>query len=521
MAYRCLKTLTVENKFIFCGGFYFKQFGMRHITTKYFKFFLLILLIAFPIFGNLDVLPIRVWDESRLSVNAYQMTQDNDWLVTHYWDGKPEMWNTKPPLLIWCQVLCMKLFGIGELAMRIPSALAALLTCITLLVLSVRYLKDFMFGFIAVMVLITTYGYINVHTARSGDYDSLLTFFTTISSISYFAYSENRNNKYLYFFFLCLAFGVLTKSVSALFFTPPIIIYTLYRKQFISLLKNKHTYFGVLIFLSIVLGYYLIREHYNPGYIDAVTENELGGRYLNTLVNGDASFWFYYTYMLDEHLTSWYLLVPCGLLVGIFSENKKIKNLTLFSTILILFFFVVISTAKTKLNWYDCPLFPFIAIIITVFIHYVFIYSKSLMFKNNEYPLKYNLVPYLFLFFILINPYQKIINKTYYNRENQCDEDLYQISYYIRSAIEQPERLNDCYLLIEDTKDQFFLYLKILKEQQVNVSYKNREDLKVGDAVVVWEQRVKDYITAKYNYEVLENFRVVTKYRLISEKEKE
>jgi 4-amino-4-deoxy-L-arabinose transferase-like glycosyltransferase len=169
---------------------------MQKITTRYFKFFFLVLLVLFPIFGNLNVQPIRIWDESRLAINAYQMCQDNDWIVTHYWDNHPDMWNTKPPLLIWCQVFFMKLLGIGELAMRLPSAIAAFLTCLVLLILSIRYLKDFMFGFIAVLVLITTYGYINAHAVRTGDYDSLLTFFTTISAIAFFAYTENRRSRY-------------------------------------------------------------------------------------------------------------------------------------------------------------------------------------------------------------------------------------------------------------------------------------------------------------------------------------
>jgi 4-amino-4-deoxy-L-arabinose transferase-like glycosyltransferase len=461
------------------------------------------------------VQPIRIWDESRLAINAYQMCQDNDWIVTHYWDNHPDMWNTKPPLLIWCQVFFMKLLGIGELAMRLPSAIAAFLTCLVLLILSIRYLKDFMFGFIAVLVLITTYGYINAHAVRTGDYDSLLTFFTTISAIAFFAYTENRRSRYLYLFFLCLALGVLTKSVTAVIFTPALVIYCLWQKQFILLLKNKHFYFGALLFLFIVLGYYLLREHYNPGYIKAVSDNELGGRYLRVLGNKKGDFWFYYNNMIDNHLAAWYILVPCGLLVGVFSENKKIQKLTVFSTLLTLIFFLVISTSQTKLFWYDCPLYPFISIIATTFIHFIFTHFENFVFKNNPPPLKYNVMPYLFLFLIFIGPYQKIINKTYYSKEISWDEDLYQMSYYIRSAIDYPQKIDNCFLLIDDSTDQFFLYLKVLEKKGVHVSYKTREELKAGDTIIMWEQRLKDYIASKYNYETIENYKNISKYKLI------
>jgi len=68
------------------------------------------------------------------------------------------MWNTKPPLLVWVQVLFMKVLGVNELSVRLPSAFAALYNCIALLIFSLRYLKPFWFGFVAIIVLITSHG---------------------------------------------------------------------------------------------------------------------------------------------------------------------------------------------------------------------------------------------------------------------------------------------------------------------------------------------------------------------------
>jgi hypothetical protein len=41
-----------------------------------------------PIFGHLDTLPIRISDESRLAINAHEMLQNKNYLVTHF-EGKP------------------------------------------------------------------------------------------------------------------------------------------------------------------------------------------------------------------------------------------------------------------------------------------------------------------------------------------------------------------------------------------------------------------------------------------------
>jgi 4-amino-4-deoxy-L-arabinose transferase-like glycosyltransferase len=98
------------------------------------KIILFLLLTYPPIFLHLGSLPIRIWDESRLAINAYEMNKDGDFLVTHF-SGMPDMWNTKPPLMIWLQVFFIKLFGVGELALRLPSAIAAFLTCVFILFL--------------------------------------------------------------------------------------------------------------------------------------------------------------------------------------------------------------------------------------------------------------------------------------------------------------------------------------------------------------------------------------------------
>ena len=143
-----------------------------------FKYLLIALLISVPIFGHLDTLPIRIWDESRLAVNANEMQKDGDFIVTHFY-GQPDMWNTKPPLMIWLQAFFMKTIGAGELAVRLPSALAAFFTSITLLVFFRRYIS-FWFGSISVMILVTSSGYIGLHASRTGDYDTLLTLFTTL-----------------------------------------------------------------------------------------------------------------------------------------------------------------------------------------------------------------------------------------------------------------------------------------------------------------------------------------------------
>ena len=160
-----------------------------------------------PIFGQLNRQPIRVWDESRHAVNAIEMYDNGNYVVTHF-KGKPDHRYTKPPLLVWCQVGLMKLMGINELAVRIPSAIAALLTIMLIFWFSVKQLSSPLYGFIASLILVTSNGYVAIHGTRTGDPDSLLTLFTTIGAIMLFLYMEKDKYKYLAMFFAAMALAV-------------------------------------------------------------------------------------------------------------------------------------------------------------------------------------------------------------------------------------------------------------------------------------------------------------------------
>jgi 4-amino-4-deoxy-L-arabinose transferase-like glycosyltransferase len=406
----------------------------------------------------------------------------------------------------------MKMIGVNELAVRLPSAFAASFTCLTILIFSLCYLKQFWFGFIAIIVLITSHGYINVHATRTGDYDALLTLFTTLSGLLFFVFLETKKNKYLYLFFLSISLAVLTKGITGCLFLPALVIYSLWIKQFLYILKNKHFYIGLFGFLVLTIGYYLLRENYNTGYIAAVQENELGGRYLDVIENHKHGFWFYYDNFIDFQLSVWYLLVPCGLLIGLVNKDRKINRITLFSLVMISTFFIVISTAQTKLEWYDVPLYPFLSILIAIFIYYIFDLLQN--FDWIKHTLKNNIAPFIFLFLIAISPYKKILDKTYLPKEYSWDKDFYEIGYFLKDAVNGKYDLNNYYLLHKNHNTHILFYLNILNAQGINISFKNWEELSINDYVISHQKEVIDYIETHYTYEILTKERNLVFYKI-------
>ena len=84
---------------------------MKNLTLKRVAEISIVMLICcFPIFYRLDTLPIRQWDEARNAVSAIEMLQNKNYLI-RYFGGQPDYFDVKPPLLIWLQVLTIKIFG--------------------------------------------------------------------------------------------------------------------------------------------------------------------------------------------------------------------------------------------------------------------------------------------------------------------------------------------------------------------------------------------------------------------------
>jgi len=481
---------------------------MKKFAKTYWKYLIVALLMWMPIFGYLDDLPIRIWDEARVGINAYEMLKNGDFIVTYFQDN-PDLWNTKPPLLIWLQVLSMKFLGVNEFALRLPSAFAAVFTCLALLVFAMRYNKQFIFGFFAVLILITTHGYIGYHVTRNGDYDALLTMFTTVGGLFFFAYIETEKKQHLYLFFVTTALAVLTKSVTGLFFIPALFIYTLYRKKILVILKNKHFYFGILIFVAMVFGYYFIREWKNPGYLQAVYVNELGGRFFSTTEAHQHEFAYFFNEITSYQLSFWHYLVPLGMFCGLIFKDKRIQRITVFSSLMVLVFFLIISSSQTKLPWYSAPLFPFTAILVSVFIYVIFsLLQNSQLIHQN---VAGKIIQYTFLVLILIIPYRGMWKKVYKQYDNS---EFYQIGYLLQNALHERENLDGYKIVYQGERPHLLFYVKVLNDKGIDIEFVNWENLAENDLVIACQPEVTSLIEGNLPHTKINQSGVITRYKI-------
>ena len=98
-----------------------------HVPSRAARFgWLMLILLTLYVcyFRNLGALGFVGPDEPRYAWIARAMVETGDWVTPHLY-GKP--WFEKPPLYYWGAALSFKLFGVNEVAARLPCAISALL----------------------------------------------------------------------------------------------------------------------------------------------------------------------------------------------------------------------------------------------------------------------------------------------------------------------------------------------------------------------------------------------------------
>jgi 4-amino-4-deoxy-L-arabinose transferase-like glycosyltransferase len=311
------------------------------------------------LFNKLDAAPIRTWDEVRLANNAIEMVEGGNLLVTYH-NGEPEFWNTKPPLMIWLEALSVQALGIESLAFRLPAALAALATVILLFTFLYRQLREPWTPLLACVLLLATEGYVLDHGVRNGEYEGLLTLWILAYGLSFYRFMHSRDGKWIWVTALFVTLGVFTKGVQALLPLPGLVIYAAVAGRLRDLLTRRSTYLSAFAALILIAAYYAGRESLQPGYLLAVWDNELLGRYTDIVEGHRGSFWYYFIDM--KFWTPLTLLA----LPALFIMSAQGKRVAVFAIVVAASYLIVISFAKSKLLWYEIPAYPFLAMFVAV-----------------------------------------------------------------------------------------------------------------------------------------------------------
>ncbi|MBN2818843.1 MAG: glycosyltransferase family 39 protein [Bacteroidales bacterium] len=458
---------------------------------------LILSVVAFyQLFYNLDKLPLRVWDEGKNAVSAYEMYTNGNYFVRYY-EGQPDHWGFKPPFLTWNQVISMKLFGINEFAVRFPSALYALFTVMLLFYFFFSEFKKPFLGLLASLILLTSFGYLEHHIARTGDHDSILVFFLTSQLIFFYKYINTSKNVYLIFFTIALVFASLTKGIAGLFFVPGIGIYVVLSANIKRVTSDRRIYFCILAYLIFIGGYYALREISAPGYVRAVWENELLPRYTNTASNykyeHSSDYLFYIRNLWDKRLVPWVYILPFMLLLLSLSKHKKAK-LFYWYVLTVGISFLAIISGGSKGTWYDAPIFPLIAIYLTLgFLQLNILLEKILSRKDIA-----TIITLLVLAPILFKSIQNTKKLTFEIEEKTWNYETQGISYFLRDHLKELSNLKELGIAYNGYHSHIRFYSNVVSDNGTNTYFANYKELDAPSIVIASQKEVKDFIEEHY-----------------------
>jgi len=205
------------------------------------------MVLFLPFLGNVHLFD---WDEINFAEAAREMVVSGDWINVQI-NFEP-FWE-KPPLFIWLQALCMKVFGINEFAARLPNVFIGL---ITLIVLYIPVLKQYGKQ-AAVFTLLLYLGSFTPHFYfKSGIIDPLFNLFMYLSVLFLVRATQLQIHKHFLLAGVFLGLAILTKGPAALLLVglAGLCFQLIYKNHFYNISNLVALIAGILVFPALYFG---------------------------------------------------------------------------------------------------------------------------------------------------------------------------------------------------------------------------------------------------------------------------
>ena len=342
------------------------------------------LVSLFLLFWKLGDAPLRNWDEARYGQNAFEMLENGDYF-NYYYLGKLDLWNAKPPLMIWSIALSSKAFGFNEFSLRLPSALSGVVALLFIYLIA-RLFGSHLLGLMAVLTAATSRALISDHVTRTGDMDAMLIAALSIftyGSLCYFLKNRSPLNPLQALLVTALGLGMAfyVKGFAILLWLSGWGLWVLWKERWV--FKKGLTYAATLVFLTFPASWVGLNSLYGASDPDKTYKAEtmigvmlvydIWGRFMGQkgveppppepsfLLRGfDLRFspWFYVVL-----LSSLLLLVPMIRKRAWASTGSKLfaspeiqRYALQFSLVMIIPFALLVQMTAHKANWYLAPL---------------------------------------------------------------------------------------------------------------------------------------------------------------------
>ncbi len=285
------------------------------------------------------------WDEGLFAEGAREMLAGGDWIIAHV-NGHP--YYDKPILTYWLQAASAWLFGVNELAFRLPSALAAFAWIGAAYCFTRRYYGGRAAYLAAFFILV---GLQTTIIAKAAIADALLNCCIALSMFLLYRFYDSNERRWLWLAAAAAAVGVLTKGPIALAIPGvTVFLFSILQRRFRFFLRAAFDPIAWLIGLAVAGPWYALAiRSQGMDFIRQTILSHNVDRFWGTAFEGHSGSLFYYAPIVVVGM-----LPFTALLFVVLMRIKHLwrEPLAQFLLIWFLFVFVFFSLATTKLHHY-------------------------------------------------------------------------------------------------------------------------------------------------------------------------
>lgn len=319
---------------------------------------LVLVVLYVCLFSGLGALGLVGPDEPRYAAIARGMAETHDWVTPRLW-GTP--WFEKPVLYYWAAGIAMRIFGVGEFAARLPSALGALLA-----VLAVAWtaLRSYGIGaaWYALLMLPTSVAMIGFARAATPDmlFAGLLTAAMAVAGEMLQKWRPGPVSRMAFGFFLGAA--VLAKGPAAVILAGgATLLWAGLSRQWRAPFRFLHP-LVIAAFCATALPWYVLCAMRNPDFLHVFLWHHNFERYLTPVFEHPQPFWFF-GYVLLLALIPWIWVfgtVCSGIRLDKQQMNSHSALIGCWTAFTVLFF----SFSQSKLPDYILPVIPLLFVLL-------------------------------------------------------------------------------------------------------------------------------------------------------------
>lgn len=316
-------------------------------------FILLFLYVC--LFSGLSALGVVGPDEPRYAAIARAMAATGDWVTPRLW-GSP--WFEKPVLYYWGAGIAMRIFGVGEFAARLPSAMAALLAVIAVSWTALRS-YGIAAAWFSLLMLPTSVAIIAFARAASPDmlFAGFLTAAMAVASEMLQKPRPGAALRIAFGFFLGAA--VLAKGPAAVILTGgATLLWAALSRQWTAPFRFLHPLI-IAVFFATALPWYVLCALRNPDFLRVFIWEHNFQRYLTPVFEHRQPFWFFGAVFLVA-IIPWlpFLISAISDANSTFRSAEWRTSPALFIGCWSFFTIVFFSLSQSKLPGYILPAIP-------------------------------------------------------------------------------------------------------------------------------------------------------------------